>query len=39
MSETRNLATILAADLYIRDSERGYAAVLLRLSGRRFADP
>ena len=29
----------IATDLTIRDSERRCAAVLLRLSGRRFADP
>ena len=34
-----DLALNVAADLMIRDSERRCAAVLLRLSGRRFADP
>jgi CRP-like cAMP-binding protein len=34
-----NIALNLAADLLIRDSERRCAAVLLRLSGRRFVDP
>ena len=29
----------MAADLLIRDSERRCAAVLLRMAGRRFADP
>jgi CRP/FNR family cyclic AMP-dependent transcriptional regulator len=32
-------AVTIAADLLIRDSERRCAAVLLRLSGRRFAGP
>ncbi len=34
-----DIALNIAADLLIRDSERRCAAVLLRLSGRRFADP
>ena len=34
-----DVAVTIAADLLIRDSERRCAAVLLRLSGRRFADP
>jgi CRP-like cAMP-binding protein len=34
-----DIALTIAADLLIRDSERRCAAVLLRLSGRRFADP
>ncbi len=33
-----DVAVTIAADLLIRDSERRCAAVLLRLSGRRFAD-
>ena len=34
-----DIALNIAADLLIRDSERRCAAVLLRLTGRRFADP
>ena len=34
-----DIALDIAADLLIADSERRCAAVLLRLSGRRFADP
>ncbi len=34
-----DIALDIAADLIIRDSERRCAAVLLRLTGRRFADP
>ena len=34
-----DIALSIAADLMIRDSERRCAAVLLRLSGRRLADP
>src|SRR5271166_2182507 len=34
-----DVAVTIAADLLIRDSERRCAAVLLRLSGRRSADP
>jgi CRP-like cAMP-binding protein len=34
-----DVAVTIAADLLIRDSERRCAAALLRLSGRRFADP
>jgi CRP/FNR family transcriptional regulator, cyclic AMP receptor protein len=34
-----DVATTIAADLLIRDSERRCAAVLLRLGGRRFAGP
>ncbi len=34
-----DVAVTIAADLLIRDSERRCAAVLLRLSGRRFAVP
>ncbi|WP_294539173.1 Crp/Fnr family transcriptional regulator [uncultured Rhodoblastus sp.] len=34
-----DIALIAAADLLIRDNERRCAAVLLRLSGRRFAGP
>jgi len=34
-----DIAVNIAADLLIRDSERRCAAVLLRLSGRRFAGP
>ena len=34
-----DIALTIAADLLIRDSERRCAAVLLRLSGRRLADP
>ena len=34
-----DIALNIATDLMIRDSERRCAAVLLRLSGRRFSDP
>ena len=34
-----DMALVAAADLLIRDNERRCAAVLLRLSGRRFAGP
>jgi CRP-like cAMP-binding protein len=34
-----DVSNTVAADLLIRDSERRCAAVLLRLSGRRFAGP
>jgi len=34
-----DVAVTIAADLLIRDSERRCSAVLLRLSGRRFASP